>query len=225
MENMRQLLERGFIGGAVAAAVFAGFAGFLYLLYRLIKLMRPKEVRQEERRRLSHRFYRVSGRGRAAYLILCLESALEFYRQNFSDWEWFLGRLWSITELSENGWMDVWLDSVGELMPDAVLTGGGSEEAGRARLLYTQAGSAMIVINAILDSIYTMVSEWSPDTAAHDPEGLCRIDEAEEIMERFGVLLPAEERVQPLVLGQRGDLFGEAFEGRRFSAISGYSEC
>ena len=121
MENIGQILARGLIAGAVIAAAFAGFAGFLYLLYRLVKHMRPKEVRQGERRILSHRLYRVSGRGRAAYLILCLENALKFYHQDFAAWEWVLGRLWSITELSESGWLDIWLDSVGELMPDAVL--------------------------------------------------------------------------------------------------------
>lgn len=219
MENMRHLLERGLAGGAVIAAVFAGFAGFLYLLYRFTKHMRPKELRQEERRILSHRLYRVSGRGRAAYLILCLKSALKFYRQDFSDWEWILGRLWSITELSESNWMDTWLDSVGELLPETVLVDGGGEgpeEAGRARFLYTQAGSAMIVINAILDSVYTMICEWSPDTAAHDPDGLCRIDEAEEVMKRFGVPLPSDEMIYPL-LKQRDASFGEPFEWIRLS--------
>ncbi len=222
MENIGQILARGLIAGAVIAAAFAGFAGFLYLLYRLVKHMRPKEVRQEERRILSHRLYRVSGRGRAAYLILCLENALKFYHQDFAAWEWVLGRLWSITELSESGWLDIWLDSVGELMPDAVLAGGdgsGSEEAGRAHLLYTQAGSGMIVINAILDSLYTMVCEWSPDTAAHNPDGLCRIGEAEETMKRFGVPLPSDEMIRPL-LGQRSASFGEAFEWTHISRLS-----
>ncbi len=102
LENIWQLLERGFVGGVVFAAACAGFAGFLYLLYQLIKLMRPKEVRQEEKHILSHRLYQVSGRGRIAYLILCLEETLRFYRQDLSAWEWVLRRLWSITDCSEN---------------------------------------------------------------------------------------------------------------------------
>lgn len=121
MEHIRQLIERGFIGGIVIAAVFAGFAGFLYLLYRLIKLTRPKKVRQEEQRILSHRFYKVSGRGRVAYLILCLEKTLQFYKQDFTAWEWLLRKLWSITDNSENNWIDAGIDSIGELLPSEVL--------------------------------------------------------------------------------------------------------
>lgn len=84
MDKIGRLLERGFFGGIVLAATFAGASVFLYLVYRLIKFLQPKEVRQEERRILSHRFYKVSGRGRASYLILCLEEALLFYGQDFS---------------------------------------------------------------------------------------------------------------------------------------------
>ncbi len=202
MENLRQLLERGFMGGVVIAAVFAGFAGFLYLLYRLIKLMRPKEVRREEQRVLSHRFYKVSGRGRVAYLILCLEETLRFYGQDFSAWEWILRRLWSITDCSENNWIDIWLDSVGELLPSTVLAGNPAEaasaEVSKARTLYTQAGSAMIVINAIIENAYTIVGGWSPDTIAHDPDALFLIDKVEETMTAFGVPLPSNEIIQPL---------------------------
>ena len=70
MGNIWQLLGRGLMGGVVFAAVCAGFVGFFYLLYRLIKLMRPKEVRQEEQRIISHRLYNVSGRGRIAYFAI-----------------------------------------------------------------------------------------------------------------------------------------------------------
>jgi len=214
MENLRQLLERALMGGVVIAAVFAGFAAFLYLLYRLIKFMRPKEVRQEEKRILSHRFYKVSGRGRAAYLILCLEESLRFYGQDFSAWEWILRKLWSITDCSENNWIDVWLDSVGELLPSMVLAGGTakapSAEISKARTLYTQAGYAMIVINAIIENAYRMVGEWSPDTIAHDPDALLRIDKVEETMRAFGVPLPSNEIIQPL-FEQKDFSFGKPF--------------
>ncbi len=223
MENLRQLLERGLMGGVVIAAAFTGFAGFLYLLYRLIKLMRPKEVRQEEQRVLSHRFYKVSGRGRVAYLILCLEESLRFYGQDFSAWEWVLRRLWSITDDSENNWIDIWLDSVGELLPSTVLTGNPAEaasaEISKARTLYTQAGIAMIVINAIIESAYTMVGEWSPDTIAHDLDALFLIDKAEETMTAFGVPLPPDEIIQPL-FGQKDFSFGKPFDGVCLSYLS-----
>jgi len=223
MGNGWQLLERGLMAGIAFAAVCAGFAGFFYLLYRLIKLMRPKEVRQKEQRLLSHRLYRVSGRGRIAYLILCLEETLRFYGQDFSAWEWILRQLWSITDCSESNWIDSWLDAIGELLPDIVLTNNTAEttspERSKARTLYTQAGTAMIVINAIMESAYTIVCEWSPDTIAHDPDALCHIDKAEETMSAFGVPLPASERIQ-LLLEQRDFSLGKPFDGLCFSDLS-----
>ncbi len=223
MGSIWQLLERGFVGGIVFAAACAGFAGFFYLLYRLINLMRPKEVRQEEKRILSHRLYKVSGRGRIAYLILCLEGALRFYKQDFSAWEWVLRRLWKITDCSENNWIDIWLDSIGELLPSEVLTNNTTESASaeisKARALYTQAGTAMIVINAIIENAYRIVGEWGPDTAANDPDALFLIDKVEEAMRAFGVLLPSNEIIQP-IFEQKDFSLGKPFDGLRFSYIS-----
>jgi len=221
MGNIGRLLERGFMAGAVFAAACAGFAGFFYLLHRLIKRMRPKEARREEQRILSHRLYKVSGRGRIAYLILCLEETLRFYGQDFSAWEWILRRLWSITDRSENNWTDLWLDSIGELLPSAVLAGGAAQtaEISKARTLYTQAGTAMIVINAVIESAYTIVCDWSPDTAAHDPDALRLIGRTEETMTAFGAPLPSNEIIQPL-LEQKDFSLGKPFDGLRFSYIS-----
>ncbi len=223
MENIQQLLERGFVGGVVIAGVFSGFAGFLYLLYMFIKFMRPKEIRQEEKRILSHRFYKLSGRGRIAYLILCLEETLRFYDQDFSAWEWILRQLWSITDCSENNWIDIWLDSIEELLPSTVLAGNTAEtasaEISKVQTLYTQAGYAMIIINAIIENVYTIVGEWSPDTIAHDPDALFLIDNVEETMTAFGVPLPSNKIIQPL-FEQKDILFGKPFDGLRFSYLS-----
>jgi len=211
------------MAGAVFAAVCAGFAGFFYLLYRLIKLTRPKKVRQEEQRILSHPLYHVSGRGRIAYLILCLEEALRFYGQDFSAWEWILRQLWSITDCSENNGIDIWLDSVGELLPSMVLANSTAETAPaeiiKARALYTQAGTAMIVINAVIGNIYTIVCAWSPDTIAHDPDALYLVDKVEETMTAFGVPLPSRKMIQPL-FEQKDFSFGRPFDGLRFSDLS-----
>lgn len=224
MEHIGQLIERGFTGGIVLAAVFAGFAGFLYLLYRLIRLTRPKKVRQEEQRILSHRFYKISGRGRVAYLILCLEQTLRFYQQEFMAWEWFLRKLWSITDNSENNWIDAWLDSIGKLLPCEVLTSRNkysiSEEIEKAKILYTQAGIAMIVINAILENTYTLVCEWSPDTSAHDTNALNYIDKVEDTMKQFEIPLPSNEIIMRLLSEQKSSSFGEPFDGLCFSTIS-----
>ncbi len=223
MRNIWQLLERGFLGGVVFASACAGFAGFFYLLYRLIDLTRPKEVRQEEKRILSHRLYEVSGRGRIAYLILCLEETLRFYGQDLNAWEWILRQLWSITDCSENNLFNIWLDSIGELLPSEVLANNTAEatsaEISKARTLYTQAGTAMIVINAVIDNAYTIVCQWAPDTLADDPDAIRLIDKVEETMMEFGVPLPSNESIQPL-FEQKDFSFGKPFDGLRFSYIS-----
>lgn len=221
MDKIGQLLERGFLGGIVIAAAFVGFAVFLYLVYRLIKFLQPKTVRQEEQRVHSHPFYKVSGRGRTAYLILCLEEVLLFYGQDFSAWEQILRELWSITNGSEGDWIGTWLDSVESLLPSQILTTApsSSDDIRKIRNLYTQSGTKMILVSALMESVYTMVCEWAPDTVAYDPDALHFIDKTEEMMKKWGVPLPAGENVQFLIT-QKDFSLGKPFEGLRLSYLS-----
>ena len=221
MDKIGQLIESGFFGGIVIAATFSGAAVFLYLIYRLIKFLQPKEVRQEEQRILSHRFYKVSGRGRVSYLILCLEETLLFYGQDFSAWKRILRELWSVTSHSEGDWIGAWLDSVGELLPRQILTTTlpSSDDIREIQDLYTRAGTKMILVNALMENAYTMVCEWSPETVAHDPDSLHFIDEAEEMMKKFGVPLPANEAVQ-FLFTQKDLSLGKPFDGLRLSHLS-----
>ena len=215
MGNIWRLLERGFTAGAVIAAACAGFAVFFYLLYRLTRLAHPKAARLKERRVTSHRLYKVPGRGRIAYLTLCLKEALQFYGQDFGEWGWLLCRMWSVTDLSENNWIDIWLDSVGQLLPSEILTDGTAETASavalKARALYTRAGTAMIVISAIIENAYRIAGGWSPGMDVHDPDAISLIAEAEETMTAFGVPLPSDETVRPILA--RKDLpLGKPFD-------------
>lgn len=77
----------------------------------------------------------------------------------------------------------------------------------------------MSVINAILETAYTIVCQWSPSTVAHDPDALSLIVKAEETMNAFGVPLPANEIIRPL-LAQKDFSLGKPFDGLRFSAIA-----
>lgn len=211
-------------------SVAVGFFGSLYLLLRLINfIMCPDKVRQEKRWMKSHRFYSISGRGKIAYLILCLESALQFYKQDISAWEWLLRRLWSITECSEESGLDIWFDSVGELLPHYVLIRSDDNTLDfkkNAQTLYIQAGSSMIVINEILDSTYNIVGGWfSGDTdeweiITDDPDVLRYIDKAEATMREFAVPLPLDELVQCLLAEQKSPSFGKSFDSLRFSVLS-----
>ena len=77
----------------------------------------------------------------------------------------------------------------------------------------------MIVINTIIESAYTIVCEWSPDTTAHDPDALRIIEKVEETMDAFGVSFPLDEIIQPL-FEQRNSSLGEPFNGLQFSYLS-----
>ena len=215
MEQIRQLLERGFWGGIVFAAALVGFTVFLYLVYRLIKVFQPPKIRREEQRIRSHRFYKVSWRGRVAYLILCLEETLRFYGQDISAWEYVLRKLWSITDSTEGDWIGNWLDSVGELLPSTVLTG----KTGKIQNLYTRSGTIMILVNALMENAYAIVCEWSPEKVVYNPDALHYIDSAEEIMGKFGVPLPTKDAVRFLV-SQRDSSVGKPFDGLCLSYLS-----
>ena len=75
-----------------------------------------KQDRKLERRKWKqYKFYPVSKRARAAYLILCLEEVLKFYEQDFEKWEWVLKKLWEITTTSD---IEEWIFQVCDLTPE-----------------------------------------------------------------------------------------------------------
>lgn len=211
------------MGGVAVAAVAGGAVGGFCIACWLIKRVLPKKLQQDEAYILSHRFYRVSGRGRVAYLIICLEEALHFYKQDLAAWEGILRKLWSITYRTEDDWVNAWLDSIGSILPSVVLTdsaaGKDPEEINSVQGLYEQAGKYMIVINALMESAYTLVCQWSPSTTAHDPNALFLIDEAKQVMKDFGVPFPSDSLIEPLLL-QTDCLFGKPFNGWQFSRLS-----
>lgn len=148
---------------------------------------------------------------------------LLFYEQDFSAWEQILRELWSITDHSEGDWIGDWLDSVGALLPSQILTTASpsSDDIREIQDLYTRFGTKMILVSTLMESAYTMVCEWSPGTVAHAPNALHFIDEAEEMMKKYGVPLPAKEAVRFLA-SQKDFSLGKPFEGLRLS--KGYKD-
>lgn len=131
--------------------------------------------------------------------------------------------LWSITNGSEGDWIGTWLDSVWELLPSQILANKtdqlSSDDKREIPNLYAQSGLVMILVNTLMENIYTMVCEWSPDMVAHAPDALHYIDEAEEMLKKFSVPLPANEAVQFLT-SQKDSSLGRSFEGVRLSYLS-----
>ncbi len=77
----------------------------------------------------------------------------------------------------------------------------------------------MIVINAVIENAYTIVGQWDPDTIKYDPDAIRLIEKVEETMMAFGVPLPSNEIIQPL-LAQKDFSLGKPFDGLRLSYLS-----
>lgn len=77
----------------IIAVVVIGFLDCRAQFREAFAVRRAQKAEQAADRLVYHRFYKLSGRGRAAYLILCLEKALQFYGQELAAWEWLLQKL------------------------------------------------------------------------------------------------------------------------------------
>ena len=80
---------------------------------------RKTAIKAERRKWQGHRFFPISKRGRAAYLILCFEAALKFYNsENLDRWKWLLGELWQITSTWD---IDRWVGRIDDASPETIL--------------------------------------------------------------------------------------------------------
>lgn len=216
----------------VAAVFVAGAYGLLYLARRAEQRLPLEKAPAAGAAEWTAEdvFYAVSGRGRAAYLLLCLERALAFYGQDLTLWQSLLERYWAITAAEEDAAVD-WLETVFYLLPDSVLPyecfEDASEAAGypwsaaqfeEARRCYTAAGWGMIVFNTLLQNLYLLVSGWDEE-GAPTPEGLRLIAEAENQMRVFRVPLPQEGPALAFVKAQKGKGPGAPFDGLALSVL------
>lgn len=182
-----------------------------------------------------HPFARVSKRGRAAYLILCLEQCLAFYREPPDDWRWVLEELWEITATRD---IDRWVFRVYALTAEAVLPyaayaemiekveAGGlwyeltEENFLSLQRLYQRERENFQVISDLLDRIYlVIVDDWGDMEEPFTPSCLHNIDEAQEILKANQIPLPDCPAALKFIMGHRDQHYGKPFEGRRFSAI------
>ena len=98
-------------------------AAILLFFYRVLLYKKPEQRRkekaqkQEQRRWKQHRCFPISGRARAAYLILCIEEVLRYYRLDFTRWKRLLEILWDITQ-TDNVWE--WVAYTSNLDPETI---------------------------------------------------------------------------------------------------------
>lgn len=60
-------------------------------------------------------FKGISGYGRLAYGIMCLESSIIFYDLPIKDWKWVIEKLWSYSSVT---YYDEWCYEIAEYHPD-----------------------------------------------------------------------------------------------------------
>lgn len=194
-----------------------------------------KEVRVRNKEWKHHRFYPISKRARAAYLILCLEESLLFYSQDIHKWEWVLKKLWDVATTDyEEDWVDV-----DNLLPEEVLAYATYEELEKhyrsapfpyihskvefayLQDLYSNVGPALEVIEQLMDHIYdVIVEDWGQDETPHTPSALQYIDQAEQLLREKEIPLPHDEQALNFLISQKDKHFGKPFDGLRFSILS-----
>ncbi len=198
----------------------------VYVLYRAYfgspaqrkqERARKAAIEADRRRWQDHRFFPVSKRGQAAYLILCLEEALKFYdSENLESWKWLLHELWQITSIQE--WdIDEWSDRICDASIGSVMEYCADQkydlshdEMRSLRELYSKDKSFLPVIDALYDQVY-LVSVLDQDVSA--------IDEAERILKEQGIPFPQDRQALNFIMSHRDRHYGKPFDGIPLSSI------
>ncbi len=191
-----------------------------------------KQDRKLERRKWKqYKFYPVSKRARAAYLILCLEEVLKFYEQDFEKWEWVLKKLWEITTTSD---IEEWIFQVCDLTPEEALPYSTYEELEAARKnkpiyfpysftaeqltdlqnLYRET-EHFPLIESILDNIYFVIADdWGECETPNTPTALAYIEKTEQLLTENQIPLPNDEQTLSFLMRQKDKHSGKPFPGR-----------
>lgn len=188
---------------------------------------RKAALKANRRRWQKHRFFPVSKRGRAAYLILCLEEALKFYdSENLESWKWLLHELWRITSIWE--WdIDEWVDRICDASIESVMKycayqkyDLSHDEMESLLELYTEDKSFLPVIDALYNQVYlVIVLDWGDLEPAHTPSALSAIDEAERILTEHGIPFPQDQQALNFIMSHRNGHYGRPFDGIPLSSI------
>lgn len=202
-----------------------------------MKLERRKwkqEMKAERHKWKEHKFYPISKRARAAYLILCFEEVLNFYEQDFGKWEWVLKKLWEITTTSD---IEEWIFQVCDLTPEEVLPYSTYEELEVVRKskpiyfpysfteerftdlqnLYRETKHFPLIEN-ILDNIYWVIADdWGEYETPNTPTALEYIEKTEQLLIGNQIPLPNNEQTIFFLMHQKDKHSGKPFNGPSLS--------
>ena len=197
---------------------------------------RNAAIKAERRKWQDHRFFPVSKRGRAAYLILCFEESLKFYdSENLDCWKWLLGELWKITSTWD---IDGWVGRVCDASPETVLeyhsyqdweehtkkVGSwcnlSEEEFVSLQQLYRRNKPFFPVIYELYETILDVITlDWGELETNHTPSALSAIEQAQHILTEHGIPFPQDQQALSFIMNHRDGHYGEPFDGIPLSSI------
>lgn len=183
-----------------------------------------------------YKFFPVSKRARAAYLILCFEETLKFYQQDFGKWEWVLKKLWEITTTAD---IEEWVFHVCDLLPEEILPYSNYEEVEadrKSRPIYFpfsftaerfadlrslyQETRQFSLIESILVNIYCVITEdWGDYETPNTPSALQYMEQTEQLLTENQIPLPDNEQTLAFLMGQKNKHSGKPFQGLELSAL------
>lgn len=222
-----------FLFGVAFAVMIAGMGTGAWLLVKLVSALGWLRLSPEERERQAaaarHPFAKVSLRGKAAWLICCLEQALLAWGLDAEEgepgsWHPVLALLWKLPELPEECLED-WLDQAGDILPSNLLSPcpdlvprsqDRQAPLAAAAALYREAGSKMALLGPLVELPVRLVRENREEPGLHPELALALLDEAKELLESYGVPQPPAD-IRDFLLGQRSPGMGERFVGRQCS--------
>lgn len=198
------------IGLALCAVFFRIFAGTTE--QRREARARRAARKAEYRKWRDHRFFPVSTRARAAYLILCLEEVLKAAGQEPLRWEWALSRLWEVTEVT---YVESWASPAWDYptVPE-------EERAAMRDLFLSLDPKLEQLVTELLEDMDTVILEGPvDDDSPNAPWTLECIDKAEELLTEQGIPLPHDQKALDVLMGQRDKFMGKPFDGAALSSI------
>lgn len=222
-------------------------AAILLFFYRVLLYKKPEQRRkekaqkQEQRRWKQHRCFPISGRARAAYLILCIEEVLRYYRLDFTRWKRLLEILWDITQ-TDNVWE--WVAYTSNLDPETIASCQDWVEWEEERdweeplpdryRMFEEEFSVLreeyralppladTILRQLLDCLGNAVTEdWSQEETPNSPSSaMYYIRQAEIVAEYNGIPLPQNEQALAFLLNQKDKHWGSPFNGLPLSALT-----
>lgn len=199
-----------------------------------IKAIKKRE--KEERRRWQHHvFYRVSKRARTAYLILCIEQALQCCGEELSQWERALKEMWEVTSTDDmEGWManmDAFspqtlddLDTFEEWQEELSYCVCSSKDVDLEekffyyKELYQHASPVLWQLACCL--VVLVTEEWQSGDVPYMPSVLQYIDQARYLLQKENIPLPHDAQVLRFLMSQKDPYNGNPFDGLQFSVLS-----